>query len=242
MTIGEHRFRVGPVPVLKVHGEPRPRPAVVVLHGLRGSAEHQRKELGSLAAAGITAVALDAPHHGHRRDGWLEALDAGGLDDGHARFLRLILDAVPEVSRVIDHLVEEGHGPIGVLGISMGAYLALAVARADARVAATVSILGSPDWKPARSKETDEVRRLMGLAPVHTPDELTRAPLLFLNAGKDTSVPPDAARRFASSHAARGVEYVEYPHSEHLMRPEDWDDLWSRALDFLRRQEGFAGA
>lgn len=240
MTIGEHRFQVGPVPVLKVHGEPRPRPAVVVLHGLRGSAELQRKELVSLAAAGITAVALDAPHHGLRRDGWLEALDAADPDEGHARFLRLLLDAVPEVSRVIDHLVDEGHGPIGVLGISMGAYTALAVARADSRVAATVSILGSPDWKPARSRETDEVRRLMGLAPVHTPDELTRAPLLFLNAGKDTSVPPDAARRFASTHTQRGVEYVEYPNSEHLMHAEDWDDLWRRAVAFLGRQKGFS--
>ncbi len=238
MTIGEHRFRVGPVPVLKVHGEPRPRPAVIVLHGLRGSAELQRKELISLAAAGITAVALDAPHHGHRRDGWLEALDAAGMDDGHARFLRLILDAVPEVSRVIDHLAAEGHGPIGVLGISMGAYTALAVARADPRVAATVSILGSPDWKPARSRETDEVRRLMGQAPVHAPEALTRAPLLLLNAGKDTSVPPEASRRFASTNAHRGVEYVEYPNSEHLMRAEDWDDLWHRAVTFLRRQKG----
>lgn len=77
---------------------------------------------------------------------------------------------------------------------------------------------------------------------MHTPDELTRAPLLLLNAGKDTSVPPEAARRFASSHADRGVEYVEYPNSEHLMRPDDWDDLWRRALDFLRRQPGYSRA
>jgi alpha-beta hydrolase superfamily lysophospholipase len=242
MSLRDFRFQVGVVPVLKVHGDPRPRPAVVVLHGLRGSAEAQRKELVSLAQAGITAVALDAPHHGQRRDGWLEALDAEGGTRGHARFLRLIIEAVPEVSRVIDHLVTEGHGPIAVLGISMGAYTALAVARAEPRVAATVSILGTPDWKPARSRETDEVRELMRQAPVHAPQELTRAPLLFLNAGKDTSVPPHAAREFASKHAARGVEYVEYPDSDHLMRPEDWAELWQRALDFLRRQPGFSSA
>jgi hypothetical protein len=31
------------------------------------------------------------------------------------------------------------------------------------------------------------------------------------------------------------VEHYEYPESDHMMRPQDWDDVWNRALGFLRR-------
>lgn len=232
---GEFRFRVdGRIPVLKVHFEPRPVRAVVVLHGLGASAEVQRPELEALARAGFAAVGVDAPHHGARRDAWLD--DMGALRDAttHERFLRLLLEFVPEVSRVIDHLVAEGHGPVGLVGISMGAYAAFAVARADARVAATVSLLGSPDWRPVHGEVTPSLAPLLEHAPVHAPEETARAPLLLANAGRDTAVPPAAARAFAERlRGRRDVTYLEYPESEHLVRPEDWADLWRRTLAFL---------
>lgn len=232
---GEYRFVVdGHIPVLKVHFEPRPVRAVVLLHGLGASADVNRPELDSLARAGFAAVGVDAPHHGARRDGWLD--DMVSLRDAstHERFLQVLVEFVPEVSRVIDHLVAEGHGPIGLVGISMGAYAALAVARADARVAATVSLLGSPDWRPVHGELTPTMAPLLRRAPVHAPLETARAPLLLVNAGRDTAVPPDAARAFASSlRGQRDVEYLEYPESEHLVRPDDWADLWGRTLGFL---------
>lgn len=237
MSLGEFHFRIDErLPVLKVHGDPRPKPAVVVLHGLGAPAEVQRAELYALAQAGLTAVGVDAPHHGQRRDAWLDEQAVLGEPAAHARMLQLLLEWVPEVSRVVDHLEAEAHGPIAVLGISMGAYAALKVACADARVAATVSILGSPDWAPVRGEVTDEVRASMAQAPLHTPDALKRAPVYFFNAGLDGVVPPRAAREFAEAHQ---LPYAEYPESEHLMRPDDWHDVWRRALAFLRRQPGF---
>jgi alpha-beta hydrolase superfamily lysophospholipase len=231
VTVGEHRFFVrGRIPVVKLHVEPRPRPAVVVLHGLGASAEVNRPELVSLAEAGFAAVGVDAPHHGQRRDAWLDEMGSLESPPSHERFLRLLLEAIPEVSQVVDHLVDEGHWPIGVLGISMGAYTALGVARADSRVAAAVSFLGSPDWRPVRGAPTETTRVLMRGAPASEPGRLTGLPLLLLNAGRDTDVPPDAARAFARQH---GLEYVEYPESEHQMRPDDWADAWRRALAFL---------
>ncbi|MEW5742285.1 MAG: alpha/beta fold hydrolase [Myxococcota bacterium] len=236
-TPGEHRFLVdGVIPVLKVHHEPRPEPAVVVLHGLGASTEVQLPELSSLADAGLVAAAIDAPHHGRRRDAWLDELEklAGGA--AHLRFLELLQEAIPEVSRVIDHLQREGHHPVGLLGISLGAFTALGVARADARVACTVSILGSPDWRPLTGEPDEAMVELMRAAPVFAPEATARAPLLLMNAGRDTVVPPDASRAFA--HRLTGthpVEYVEFPESDHLMRPGDWTELWARALRFLRR-------
>ncbi|GMU62251.1 MAG: hypothetical protein AMXMBFR34_40140 [Myxococcaceae bacterium] len=232
--MGEHRYLVdGAIPVLKVHHEPRPAPAVVVLHGLDASAEVQLPELWRLADAGFSTVGVDAPHHGRRRDGDLRVLEGPGA---HAQFLRLVREAIPEVSRVLTHLREDGHGPLAVLGISLGAYVALGVARADERVAATVSLLGSPDWSPPAREVSEELRALMRGAPVEDPDATARAPLLLVNAGLDTVVPPDAARAFAERlRGKRPVEYVEYPQSDHLMRPQDWEELWVRIPEFLQR-------
>ncbi|MFY0567763.1 alpha/beta fold hydrolase [Archangium lansingense] len=158
----EYRFFVdGRIPVLKVHDEPRPGPAVLVLHGLGANADAQRSELNALAIGGLSAVGVDAPHHGARRDGWLDEMARLGPPESHARMLHAIRHATYDVSRVIDHVVSEGHGPIGLAGISFGAYTALAVAANDSRVQATVSILGSPDWTPREGPITDEIRELM---------------------------------------------------------------------------------
>lgn len=240
--LSEYSFRVdGRIPVLKVHQEPRPAPAVVMLHGLGASLETHRKELDALAGHGLTAVALDAPHHGARRDGWLDEMEKLPPAEAHARFLRLVLKAVPEVSRVLDHLASEGHGPLGVVGVSMGAYIGLAAAAADARIRATVSILGSPDWSHRGGLVTEELRELAQYGPVHRPADCARHPLLLINAGRDVNVPPHFARGFARSLAehrpslAAHVSYVEYPESDHFVRPEDWEDLWQRTLGFLQR-------
>jgi fermentation-respiration switch protein FrsA (DUF1100 family) len=122
----------------------------------------------------------------------------------------------------------------------MGAYVGLAAAAEDARVQATVSILGSPDWSPRAGPVTEEMRALMQGAPVHRPAECARRPLLMFNAGRDAHVPARWARDFARTVAERHpalaahVAYVEYPESDHFMRPSDWDDLWGRTLAFLR--------
>ncbi len=237
----EYRFFVDHrIPVLKMHHEPRPGPAVVVLHGLGVDADSVRPELTSLADWGLSAVGVNAPHHGPRRDAWLDEMYSLGPSEYHERLLRIILEAAPEVSRVIDHLVYEGHGPIGVAGISLGAYTALAVAAQDSRVRATVSVLGSPDWTPRDAYITSALYELMQLAPVHRPQDLARHPLLFLNAGRDHLVPAHWARDFTWRVKAQypwlghHVEYVEYPESDHFVRPQDWGDLWWRALNFLR--------
>ncbi len=237
-----YRFLVdGRIPVLKLHDEPRPPPAVLVLHGLGADAETQRGELNAVARAGWSAVGVDAPHHGTRRDAWLDEMDRLGPPDFHTRLLHAVREAARDVSRVIDHLVHEGHGPIGLVGISFGAYTALAVAMDDPRVQATVSLLGSPDWAPREGPLTDELRALMHHAPVHRPRDCARHPLLLVNAGRDTVVPPQAARDFARRLREMPdlqADYLEYPESDHMMRPQDWEDCWDRALAFLGRHLG----
>lgn len=232
----EYRFRIGDIPVVKTHHEPRPRPAVVVLHGLGASANAQRKELESLADEGFAAVGVDAPHHGVRADGWLERMQRATAREAHALFLEHLVPAIEEIPRVVDHLAREGHGPIGLLGVSMGAYTALGAAAVDARVRATVSLLGSPDWS-ARS-EPGFQHPLMDRAPSRRPDALLRSPVLFVNAALDVNVPARLTRHFVEGVRHPHAAYLEYAHSDHFMRPQDWDDAWSKSVAFLRTHLG----
>jgi pimeloyl-ACP methyl ester carboxylesterase len=226
----EFRFHVDGVPVWKVHQEPRPRRAVLVLHGLGSSKESHHKEMESLAQHGLTAVAMDAPHHGERADGWLAAMEHEEPPQSHERLLRVIVESIPDISAVITHLIQEGHAPIHLVGISMGAYMALAATVADTRVNGCVSLLGSPDWTPRSGPVTPEISRLMTQAPMHHAARLLSRRVLFINAGLDVNVPARFAREFHRAHPSS--EYREYPDSTHFMRQEDWDDAWRRVLAF----------
>jgi dienelactone hydrolase len=229
------------VPALVTRGTPdAPKSAaVLLLHGLSSSKEVQQKEASSLARAGLTAVAVDAPHHGARKTPLLDAIMAATGAPAHAILLRMLREAIAEIPRVVDHLLREGYGPVGVMGISMGAFTALGATAADSRIAAAVSILGSPDWWPVKGEIDDSVRPWLDEAPARRPERFPPRALLLANAGRDESVPPEPARRFAETlrpYYARFPErlrYLEYPESGHFMRETDWDDLWGNTVGWL---------
>jgi hypothetical protein len=213
--------------------------AVLFLHGLNVSKEAHEREATSLARAGFTAITLDAPHHGARRSPLLDAIIAASGAASHAILLRMLREAIGEIPRVVDHLLREGYGPIGIAGISMGAFTALGAAAADRRLQATVSILGSPDWWPVKGQIDDAVRPWLEEAPVRRPEVFPPRALLLANAGRDENVPPEPARRFAATlepyyaGSPGRLRYLEYPESGHFMREGDWDDLWRNTIDFF---------
>lgn len=232
------------VPVIltrPAHAAPgAPRPTVLLLHGLSSQKETQQKEASSLAGAGLFVVSVDAPHHGARRSGLLDDILAATGKAAHGIFVRMLREAIAEIPLLVDHLAREGHGPVGVAGISMGAYCALGAAAADPRLAAVVSILGSPDWTHPSGEVDDSVRPLLEEAPARHPERFPPRALFLANGGRDTNVPPHEARAFAEAlrplYAAwpDRLSYKEYPESSHFMREEDWNDLWSRSIAWLR--------
>jgi pimeloyl-ACP methyl ester carboxylesterase len=230
------------VPALITREEGAPRSAAVLfLHGLSSSKEIHDRESTSLARAGLTAVALDAPHHGARRSPLLDAIMEATGAPAHAILLRMLREAIGETSRVVDYLLREGYGPIGIAGISMGAFAALGAAAAEPRLAAVVSILGSPDWWPVKGEIDDAVRPWLAEAPARHPERFPPRPLLIANAGRDENVPPEPARRFAEALRPYyapfpdRLRYIEYPESGHFMREPDWNDLWHNTVEWLVR-------
>lgn len=228
-----------PALVTRAAFEAPPSAAVVLLHGLSSSKEVQQKEAISLAHAGLTAVALDAPHHGARKTPLLDAIMAATGAPAHAILLRMLREAIAEIPRVVDLLLRDGFGPVGIMGISMGAFAALGATAADPRIAAAVSILGSPDWWPVKGAIDDAVRPWLDEAPVRRPERFPPRALLLANAGRDESVPPEPARRFAEALKPyyapfpERLRYLEYPESGHFMRETDWNDLWSTTVGWL---------
>jgi len=121
-------------------GDDRPhRPAVILLHGWNGEMCYRllfpllaRKFLNS----GISTLMFELPCHGARR-----ASSGTGSD-----FLSADLAAVAESARqavadtraLIGWLRQRGHGPLGIWGISLGAWIAGLIACRDQRLAAAV--------------------------------------------------------------------------------------------------------
>ncbi len=207
------------------------RGTVLVYHGLHSNKEAQRNEYPSLAAEGFLTVGVDAPGHGAR---------AG---DGVAihELLYVVRDAIDEVPAILDRLTDllgERCGPFGMTGISMGAYITFGAASIEPRLQAVVPILGSPDWTRLDHGVADHV---LEHSPHRRPQAFPPTALLAMNAGRDTNVPPAPARQFVDSlrpyyeSMPQRLDYIEYPESAHFMREEDWNDLWSRTVAWMRR-------
>jgi dienelactone hydrolase len=219
-------------------GGARFRGTVLVYHGLAASKEVQRKECQALAEAGLLAVAVDAVGHGERRFPNFESQVSSNQAFHHMLdMVNRSADELPAIVNALEALLGSRAGRFGVTGISMGGYIAYAAPSREPRLEAVVPVLGSPDWRLGAWPDDPLLPRSPCLAPQGFP----RRALLALNAGRDRSVPPTASRRFVEElrplyrDSPDRLDYREYPESEHLMREEDWNDLWARVVRWMER-------
>jgi uncharacterized protein len=211
---------------------------ILVYHGLGACKETQRPECRILADAGFVAVGVDAWGHGARRLPDFESVVSG--PDSHRALLEMVLFSVEELSAIVDALrarLGDAAGPLGIVGISFGGYIAFEAARRERRLRLAIPILGSPDWTVgARGDEW-----MLDRSPHLSADAFAPTALLIINAGLDENVPPAAARSFAEALAPHyrdtpdRLRYLEYPGSGHFMREQDWRDAWVTCVDWARR-------
>jgi dienelactone hydrolase len=148
----------------------------------------------------------------------------GGLADEHiARqfqaWTATVRDAVAH-ARSLDKVDSKC---IGLVGFSLGAYLALAVAaQQDVRIAAVIDFFG-------------------GLPRPLRPGVKTFPPVLILHGDKDQVVPVDEARVLADLLAALRVphEVQIYPGVGHVFGDNRGGIAWAAALDAERRTSAF---
>lgn len=152
---------------------PGRRPAVILLYGasgLTGGPETLREYARKLARAGYVVF---LPHYFDAT----ESLTAGDLPVPRNRFERWY-QALEDGISFVGHQPEVDAHRIGLVGLSLGAYLALWDASQDSRVKAVVEYYGSIN---------------MFLGPAHR-----MPPTLILHGSKDTFVSVSEAHRVES--------------------------------------------
>ncbi|MEZ6036364.1 MAG: alpha/beta fold hydrolase [Planctomycetota bacterium] len=190
------------------------RASVIVLHGYMARGAVMLGDAEALRGEHVEVVLPDAPGHGLRDDGTLARI--GALPEGarHAAILEVARQWVGELPGLAARCRARGAERVALVGISMGGFAGLAALAQPCPFAAVVALLAAPTL-------VDDAAITPGSPP-----------LLLGLAGRDAAVPPAPGRAFAGRY---GAELHEYPDSEHLMRGEDWHDLWARTARFVRQ-------
>jgi carboxymethylenebutenolidase len=182
--------------------------AVLVLHGSGGSPDgsiNQRAQ--RLASAGFLALVIRY----FERTGTVSASD----DDMHRHFdtwVRTVIAAV-DYAAALPKITD-----IGMIGFSLGAYLALTAASQDRRVHAVVDYYG-------------------GLPDLFAAATTAMPPLLILHGQKDPTVPVCEAHKIARLMDQLGAPYEMniYPDAGHEFTGADSEDAAQRSIAFFHK-------
>ncbi|HEX4589560.1 MAG TPA: alpha/beta fold hydrolase [Gemmataceae bacterium] len=183
-----------------------PAPAVVLLHGADGlnyRGPAYRAMARHLASRGLRVY---LPHY----------FDRSAIP-GRASFSRPA-DFLGWLDSVSETLGLAGDGPTGLVGVSLGGYLALAAAGRDERVGAVVVICG-------------------GMPAILTGGFTRMPPVLILHGDDDRVVPPSEARTVADWLTKRNTphELVLYPGEGHHLTDAAAADALRRTTAFLQQ-------
>jgi carboxymethylenebutenolidase len=190
--------------------EAGPHPVLIALHGSGGMEEGWANEPASLLAGrGFVVCVL----HYFERTGTVWANDAT-IRANFETWMKTISDAITWAGTRADVDVER----VGVLGFSLGAYLALSVAAVDARVKAVVDYFGGLPGELA-----EHAHKI--------------APTLILHGERDYTVPVSEAHKLKQLFEQTGTDYEMklYPNAGHGFSGMDMFDAGQRTFSFLER-------
>jgi carboxymethylenebutenolidase len=184
-------------------------PAVIGLHGSGGGHVSMAEPANMLAAQGFAVYVL----HYFDRTGTTEA-DRATMFRHFPVWMKTLWDSVTFVARQ----PQVNAARIGLLGFSLGAYLALSNAAIDSRVQAVVEFFGG---LPKEMKFF--MRRL--------------CPTLILHGDADPTVPVEEAYHLQHVLEKKHIAYEMqiYPGAGHGFSGEIWRDAGLRTLTFLQK-------
>lgn len=185
-------------------------PAVIGLHGSAGGHASMSEPAAMLAEHGFAVYVL----HYFDRTGTTGVADKQTAIRNFPAWGKTVWDAISHVERCAE---VEPQG-IGLLGFSLGAYLALSVAAVDSRVCAVVDFFGG---FPKEMKFF--MRRL--------------CPTLILHGEADSTVPVAEAYHLQQMLEKKHIPYEIqiYPGAGHGFTGDTWTDARRRALAFLQK-------
>ena len=225
------------------------------LHFLGGRKEAMSEYLLRLAAAGFTAVSLDAWRHGERSGESATDPMARALEAFRREVWPILGHTTLDALRVVDWALETFDLKPSVVagGVSMGGDVAVALAGVDPRVARVAAMVATPDWtRPGMAGLDGSSPPLVQgeptaygqwlydrLDPMTHLDAFRRGPAITFELGAaDRHIPPANAHAFRDAladvapRAAERVRIREHPGLDHLGGARD-PDVQSAALAWL---------
>jgi carboxymethylenebutenolidase len=186
-----------------------PLPAVVALHGAGGNVSGMERYASVLASHGFAVYAL----HYFDRTGTASA-DLQTMKRNFPSWMKTLWDAISFVAKQ----PQVDRERIGLLGFSLGAYLALSNSTIDKRVKVVVEFFGG---LPKEMKLF-----MMRLCPV-----------LILHGDADATVPVEEAYQLQKLLEKKNVPYEIkiYPGEGHEFASEIWRDAGQKSLEFLQK-------
>jgi dienelactone hydrolase len=184
-------------------------PTVLALYGSGGGVEGMNEPATMLAAQGFAVFVL----HYFDRTGTTQIADKQTIFRNFPAWGKTVWDAI---SHIEQHPQVDAKR-MGLLGFSLGAYLALSVASVDPRVQAVVEFFGGLP---------KEMRLFMRRL----------CPVLILHGEADPTVPVQEAYDLQNLLEKKGVPYEIkiYSGAGHGFRNGDWRHAGMRTLQFLR--------
>ncbi|HEY2066139.1 MAG TPA: alpha/beta fold hydrolase [Gemmatimonadaceae bacterium] len=165
-------------------------PTALLLHGFSSSKERMAHSMGrALQELGVASLAVDLPFHGER--------DGNRNVESLKNPLVLVgawKAAIAEARAAVTWLSEQRETDadrIGVIGYSLGGFLALMAAADDERL--RVVALAAAGDLPDRTPYASLVRGLVN--PLRAAKRLDGRPLLLVNGRHDTTTRPEQAER-----------------------------------------------
>lgn len=204
-----------------------PRGTVILLHGFRQQKEQMLHWALSLAQQGFRCVMVDLRGHGGSSGKWI------GFGAFEVEDMRSVLDAL-----IASRLVA---GKVGVIGVSLGASVAIQWAGADPRIATVVALEPFADpqsaigtmvhnfppfrrllWWASESTIQQSIQEAPGKAGFKWTDldvpkaaMAVKGPILFIHGANDKMVPPEHSQRL-SAGSPTGSRLLILPGEDHI--------------------------
>jgi dienelactone hydrolase len=204
-------------------------PGALLIHGFSSNKERMSQSVGrALAKRGVVSLAIDLPFHGER--------NGAGDEIPYRNPLALVAAwraASREARAAVEWLVEQPEvdaGRIGIVGYSLGGFLALMTAADDASIrVVTLAAAGDlPDATPYAAM----VRRAVD--PVRAVRKLNGRPLLLVNGRRDrTTRPVQAERLFSVAEEPKRLDWYDgghWPPQSAIDHAAEWTAVQLRAL------------